>query len=312
MRILFFGTPTFAVPTLERLVAGPHEVVGVVTQPDRPRGRGRRASPSPIARCAAAAHLHVERPERVGASDAVAALAALAPDLGVVAAFGQFLPRSVRELPARGYMINAHASLLPKFRGAAPIAHAIWQGEPETGISVMRVEKEMDAGPVALVRRTAIGPDENAGQLEQRLALLAAAAIAEAVDQIAAGPIRWVEQDHARATLAPKLDARCAELDFEAAAETLARQVRALAPRPGAFTRWRGERLRILAARAIPGEAQPPPGGVALVDDTPRIATGRGWLEPAQLQRAGGKPLSVADFQRGRGLESGDVLGANG
>ena len=153
-------------PTLERLLAGPHRVAGVVSQPDRPRGRGRKLSPSPVAERALAAGVPLLRPERVGDAGVVAALRELAPDLGVVVAFGQFLPKTIRELPRLGYGINAHASLLPRHRGAAPIAHAILAGDAETGISVMRVEREMDAGAVCLVKRTPIGADETTGGLE--------------------------------------------------------------------------------------------------------------------------------------------------
>ncbi len=285
-------------------------MVGVVTQPDRPRGRGRRRSPSPVAERAERAGVPLLRPERVGSASSLEALAQLAPDLGVVVAFGQFLPRRVRELPSCGFLINAHASLLPKYRGAAPIPHALWAGEAETGISVMRIEKEMDAGPVALALRTAIAAKETAGELEQRLAQLAADAIEAVVEQIGEGRISWTEQDHARATLAPKLTAELAELDFARPAEVLERQVRAMAPRPGAFTWRHGERLRILAADVVPGRLDAKPGTVRTVKDELCIATGDGWLAPRRLQRAGAKALAVAEFQRGRALLDGEQLGA--
>ena len=165
MRIVFFGSPDIAVPTLERLLGGPHEVVGVVSQPDRRRGRGRKTSPTPVAELALAHDLPLLRPEKVGDAEVVEALRALEPDIGVVVAFGQFIPKKVRELPRCGYLINAHASLLPKYRGAGPIAHAILNGEHETGISVMKIEREMDAGDVTRVHRTPIGPDENTAEL---------------------------------------------------------------------------------------------------------------------------------------------------
>ena len=193
LRLLFFGTPEIAVPTLERLIAGPHDVVGVVSQPDRGRGRGRKTQPSPVSAVALREQIPLVRPERVGDAEALEAMRALRPDLGIVVAFGQFLPKKVRELPSRGYLINAHASLLPKYRGAAPIARAIWDGEAETGISVMRVEREMDAGPVALVRRTKIDRFENTEELSARLAGIAADAIEEAVERVAADTIEWTE-----------------------------------------------------------------------------------------------------------------------
>jgi methionyl-tRNA formyltransferase len=297
------------VPSLERLLAGPHAVVGVVCQPDRPRGRGRAPSPAPVAARALEAGLPLLRPERVGDAESVASLRALAPDLGVVVAFGQFLPRTVRDLPARGYLVNAHASLLPRHRGAAPIAHAILAGDRETGVSVMRVERAMDAGAVALERRTPIGPDETTGELEARLAALAADALAEALDRIAADTVVWRPQDDAAATLAPKLGREDGPRDFAQPAEALARRVRALAPRPGAVARVGGETLRILGARARARGPEDPPGdapgtarhaGAELL-----VATGEGWLVPTRLQRAGGRALSVADFLRGHPIADG-------
>jgi methionyl-tRNA formyltransferase len=261
MRLVFFGTPEFAVPTLVRL-ADEHEIAAVVSQPDRPSGRGRRVSPSPVSAVAQERGLALLRPERVGAPDVVAALRAASPDLGVVVAFGQFLPRAVRELPRKGYLVNGHASVLPRHRGAAPIARAILAGDTETGISVMRVEREMDAGPVALVRTLAIGADEDLGQLTDRLARLAADAIAEALVQIADGSVRWTEQDAARATLAPKIDTADLAIDWREPADAIARRVRAFAPAPGARTLLRGEPLRILAARAESGRADAAPGTV--------------------------------------------------
>jgi len=282
----------------------------VVTQPDRPRGRGRHVTPSPVAEAAARAGVPILRPERVGAPESVAALRALGADLGIVVAFGQFLPQSVRTLPRLGYLVNAHASLLPRHRGAAPIAHAILAGDAETGISVMRVDREMDAGPVALVRVTPIGDDETTGSLEIRLAGIAADAIAEAVEMAAADRIPWTEQDGMRATLAPKLGPEDARLDWNQAAIALARRVRAMAPKPGAFTDWRGERLRVLAAEAIGDATTDPPGTLRLGGTAPlRIATRDGWLSLRVLQRAGGKPLDADAFLRGRPFADGERLG---
>ena len=311
LRLVFFGTPEFAVPTLARLAEGRHRVVAAVSQPDRPRGRGRKPSPSPVAAAAERLGIAALRTESAAGADFAAELAALEPDLGVVVAFGQFLPKRVRELPRAGYLINAHASLLPRHRGAAPIARAILAGDAETGISVMRVEREMDAGPVALVRRTPIGPDETAGELEARLAALAADAIEAAVELVASNRIEWTEQDPARASFAPKLGPDDARLDWAEPAAALARRVRALSPRPGAFASYAGERLRILRAAALPaaGPLPDPPGTVRLAPL--RIATGAGWLAPRVLQRAGGRPLEVDDFQRGRGLPDGARLGAD-
>jgi methionyl-tRNA formyltransferase len=301
------------VPTLLRLLEGPHAVALVVSQPDRPRGRGRRSGPAPVAAAALERGVALLRPEKVGAPEVTAALREAAPDLGVVVAFGQFLPRPVRELPRLGYLINAHASLLPRHRGAAPVAHAILAGDRETGVSVMRVEREMDAGPVALVRRVAIGPDETAGELETRLAGVAADAVAEALARIADGSAAWTPQDEAAATLAPKLGRDAGRLDFREPAAALVRRVRATTPRPGAFTELAGERLGVLAASAEPGPAGAAPG-TARRDAAGRlrIATGDGWLVPRVLQRAGGRPLAVDAFLRGRPVADGTRLGGAG
>jgi methionyl-tRNA formyltransferase len=298
------------VPSLERLIAGPHEVVAVISQPDRPRGRGRKLSPSPVARVAQREGLPLLCPERVGAPEVEAEIRRYEPDLGAVVAFGQFLPRRIRELPALGYLINGHASLLPRHRGAAPIQRAILAGDRVTGVSIMRVEREMDAGPVALAREIAIGIDENAGELAARVCSLTAEALAETVDRIAADDVTWTPQDDAAATLAPKIERAEAVLDWSEAAETLLRRVRALAPAPGAFTLFEGQPLRILAARALPGPVGDAPGSVRRDDASSlRIATGDGWLVPLRLQRAGARALETADFLRGRPIPDGTTLG---
>jgi methionyl-tRNA formyltransferase len=305
LRIAFFGTPDFALPALARILVGPHRVVGVVAQPDRPRGRGRALQPGPVAAQARAAGVPLLQPERVGAEEVVAALARCEPDLGVVVAFGQFLPKRVRELPRLGYLINGHASLLPRHRGAAPIQHAILAGDTETGVSVMRVEREMDAGAVMLVKRTPIGAGEDAGSLSARLATLTAEALAEALDRIAEGRAVWTEQDHAGATLAPKIESADAELDFAQPAAALARRVRAMAPRPGARAHLAGETLRILAAHAEPGAPGLAPGTVRRAGDGRRVATPEGWLALDRLQRAGGRPLPAAELLRGFPIPDG-------
>jgi methionyl-tRNA formyltransferase len=288
-------------------------VVAVVSQPDRPRGRGRKRTPSPVAALALEHGVPLLRPERVGEREIVEALRELRPDLGIVVAFGQFLPKKVRELPRLGYLVNAHASLLPRHRGAAPIAHAILAGDPTAGVCAMRVEKEMDTGAYCGVRETPIGDEETCGELSGRLAAMAAELIAETVDRAARGelddPAAWTPQDDRRATLAPRVEREDARLDLREPAVPLARRVRAMAPKPGAFVVQDGEPLRILGARAEPGPTDDPPGTVRVGDDgRVRIATADGWLVPTRLQRAGGRPLDVADFQRGRGLADGSRL----
>jgi methionyl-tRNA formyltransferase len=300
-----------AVPTLERLIGGRHDVVVVISQPDRKRGRGRRVSPSAVSQLALEAGVPLLRPEKVGTPECVEELKRYAPDIGVVVAFGQFLPKPVRELPRCGYLINAHASLLPAYRGASPVARAIGAGERQTGISLMRVEREMDAGPVALMRELEIGADENTGELTERLAQLAADVVEAGLEEIVAGSVRWTEQDESRVSYAPKIGREEARLDWCESAEALARKVRAMAPRPGAFTELDGEPLRILAARAQEADTgDEPPGHVSRSAERElRVATGRGWLLPLRLQRAGGKVMDVATYLRGHPISSGARLG---
>jgi methionyl-tRNA formyltransferase len=297
------------VPTLDLLLAGPHEVVAVVSQPDRPRGRGRTRQASPVAQRASEAGVQLLRPERVAAPEAIDALRETAPEIGVVVAFGQFLPRRVRSLPARGYLINAHASLLPRYRGAAPIVHAILGGETQTGISVMRVEREMDAGPVLLSRELAIGSRETAGELSERLAALAAQAIDAALVEICAGRDVFTPQDAARVSFAPKITTADAWIDWRRPATAVANQVRAMAPAPGARSNCHGQTLRILAAHPEPGPSDRPPGRVRIdADAALRVATGEGWLVVTLLQRAGGVPLDTAAYLRGRPIADGTQL----
>ena len=313
LRIAFFGTPEIAVPTLERLLTSRHALVGVVSQPDRGRGRGRKPQASPVAAVALRASIPLLRPERVGDAASVETLRGWRPDLGVVVAFGQFLPKAVRELPAKGYLINAHASLLPRHRGAAPIARAILAGDAETGISVMRIEKEMDAGPVAELARTPIGPRENTVELSLRLSALAAELIAQVVDAIEADRVVWTPQDAAEATHAAKIEKSDAILDLSESAIALARRVHALAPRPGGklllVTGDARTELKLLRTDTLPfapGE-RPAPGSIeaGAPDSAFRIATGDGWLVPRELQRAGGKALAISEFLRGFELASG-------
>jgi methionyl-tRNA formyltransferase len=306
LRLAFFGTPEFAVPTLQMLLDGPHELVAVVSQPDRRRGRGRQTSPSPVSQTALDSGVALLRPENASDAGFADALAAHEIDLGVVVAFGQFIPKRIRQMPTRGYMINGHASLLPRFRGAAPIVHSILAGDRETGVSAMRVEREMDAGAVALQRRLAIGDDETAGELSARMAALTAATLAEAIESIAAERVEWTEQDASLASEAPKIGPADAQLDWSEAASALVLRVRAMAPAPGAWSELEGEKLRILAAEALAEPVDRPPGTLRTVEGEPaRVATGDGWLLPRVLQRPGKRALDIDAFTRGRPLPDG-------
>jgi methionyl-tRNA formyltransferase len=263
-----------------------------------------------VAQVALREDLPLLRPERIGAPEVAEALRAWRPDLGVVVAFGQFVPKRIRELPALGYCINGHASLLPRWRGAAPIARAILAGDARTGVSVMRLEREMDAGPVARRRELAIEPEESAGELAVRLAELTAALVAAVLEEIAEGSVEWKPQDPAQASSAPKLERAEARLDWSESGAALVRRVRAMAPSPGAFTTLDDEPLRILAAHAEPGPVDAPPGTVRSQPGSPlRIASGDGWLVPRVVQRPGGRPLDVDAYLRGRPIPDGSRLG---
>lgn len=309
-----------ALPSLEALLDSRHELVAVVSQPDRGRGRGRKRSPSPVAARAADAGVDLLRPENVGEDATAEALARAKPDLGVVVAFGQFIPKRIRTLPRLGYLINGHASLLPRYRGAAPVAHAILDGERYTGVSVMRVERAMDAGPVALARRLEIGAEETTGELTVRLSQLAADLLLESLDAIAEGSVQWAEQDHHGSSEAPKITRDDARIDWNRDASSCVRQINAMAPKPGAFTSL-GEGpgkpaiLRILRARPYSGSKAAPirPGELRLAEDDEapplRIGTGEGWLVPLEVQRSGGKTMDPGAFLRGHPLENGMILG---
>jgi methionyl-tRNA formyltransferase len=288
------------VPSLEALARGRHPVVGVVSQPDRPRGRGRKLEPTPVHAAAERLGLPLLQPEKVGDPAALDWMRALAPDLGVVVAFGQFIPRAVRELPARG-MINAHASLLPRWRGAAPIEHAILAGDTRTGVTIIRVAREMDAGETCLTCETEIGPEETAGDLAARLARLAAEALVEAVEAIASGTARFEPQPQDGVTLAPKLGREFGRLDWSRPAAEVVRRIRAATPRPGADVRLRhsGTALRILSA-AVGGE-QPAarPGAVRTRGDRLAIRAVDAWVDVRRLQLPGRRPITAAEFLRG-------------
>ncbi len=278
-------------------------MVGVVSQPDRPRGRGRKLAPTPVHAVVDELGLDLLQPEKVGEPAALDWMREREPDLGVVVAFGQFIPKSVRELPTHG-LINGHASLLPRWRGAAPIPWAILEGDTRTGVSVMRVVREMDAGDVCLRLDTAIGPEETAGELEQRLAELAAEALVQGADRIAEDRAQFAPQDAAGITLAPKLDREFSRLDFERPRQEVLRRIRAATPRPGADLGLlrAGRRLRVLRARSWPGP--PPPGGAqpgAVRADSGRlgVASLDGWVEVLTLQVPGRRPLSAEEFLRG-------------
>jgi methionyl-tRNA formyltransferase len=300
LRIVFAGTPGFAVPCL-RAAAGRGEVVAVYTQPDRPAGRGRQLAPSPVKVEALARGLPVFQPENFKSAEAREALRALQPDLIVVVAYGLILPQSVLDIPRLGCW-NVHASLLPRWRGAAPIQRAIEAGDTESGVCLMQMEKGLDTGPVLLSLATPISPEDTGGSLHDRLAALGAEVLADGLKLVRAG-MRPVPQPQPAegVTYAHKLDKAEARLDWSLPAEVLANRVRAFDPWPVAEAELAGERLRIHAARAVPGEPDRAPGTVlAASRDGLDVACGGGALRLLRVQREGGRPVAIADYLNAR------------
>src|SRR5512133_2384761 len=251
MRILFWGTPDFAVPPLRALLGEGFEVVGVVTQPDKPQGRSRSSVvASPVKRVALEEHIPVLQPERPRGPEFVGALRALEPELSVVVAYGHILPRDVIDLPTLG-TLNIHASLLPQLRGAAPIQAAIRQGLRETGVTIMRMVPALDAGPIVLAAPTPIADDETYGELQQRLSELGALALVEALALISLGAATERPQDDALATYAPKVDRETARVRWDDESEQVARAIRAYDPKPGAWSTLRGADVKLYGARAL-------------------------------------------------------------
>ena len=300
MRIVFAGTPDFAVPSL-RAAARHNEVVAVYTQPDRPAGRGRGLAASPVKREAVARGLPVMQPETLRGSQAQQDLRDLAPDLVVVVAYGLILPRRVLEIPTHGCW-NVHASLLPRWRGAAPIQRAIQAGDAETGVCLMRMEAGLDTGPVLLEQATPIGPDETGGQLHDRLAEMGAQVLEDGLGLLRAGllPVPWIQPEEG-VTYAHKLDKAEARLDWSRPAIELARTVRAFNPWPVAEAMVAGERLRIHGAIAVDtGHAAAPGTLLAAGREGIDIACGDGALRLRVVQREGGRAITAADWLNAR------------
>jgi len=306
-RVVFMGTPEFACPSLSALLAGPDQVVAVVCQPDRPRGRGLAVIAPPVKTRALEHGLAVLQPTKVRTGEFFDQLAALAPDLIVVAAYGRILPPPILDLPPHG-CINVHASILPRHRGAAPIQHAILAGDAESGITIMAMADEMDAGDVLLVRRTPIGPDDTGGTLGTRLSQMGCEALTAAIAGLKDGSVRPVPQPSDGITFAPRIEREHTRLDWARPAAVLARVVRAFAPDPAAFTTLAGATIKIFAAevRATTGV----PGTV--LEAGPRglvVATGEGALALYEVQLQGKRRMPVDAFLAGHPIAPGTSLG---
>ncbi len=309
MRVLFWGTPEFATPALRALLGEGFDVVGVVTQPDRPVGRHHTALvPSPVKKVALEEDLPLLQPATMRDAGFAGEVDALKPDISIVVAFGRILPLQIIDLPQQG-TLNIHASLLPKLRGAAPIQAAIRDGLTETGVSIMRMVAALDAGPVLLRSATPIAEDETYGELQLRLSELGALALLEALTLLSVEEIIEEPQDDRAATYAPKIEREMARIDWSQDCDVVGRMVRAYDPRPGAFTTLRGADVKLFGARPV-HSAKGEPGLVMDIDESGMlIACDRGGLRVAYVHPAGKRRLASLDWAQGRGVKAGDRFG---
>ncbi|MBN1176127.1 MAG: methionyl-tRNA formyltransferase [Dehalococcoidales bacterium] len=300
MRIVFMGSPGFAVPALERLILGGYDVVGVYTQPDRPAGRGRSPTPPPVKNTAIQRGLPVFQPESLRSAEALEQLEALKPDIIVICAFGQILTQAVLDIPPR-QCVNVHFSLLPRHRGASPVAAAILAGDEFTGVSIQLVRKKLDTGPILTRAAVPISPRDNTGSLTEKLGLVGANLLLEALTGWLRNEITTRPQDEEEATYFSQIDKEAGEIDWNLPAVEIWRRVRAYYPWPGGYTSWRGRQLKIIEAEALPGEKSPGAGKVvALPGQRAGIGTGEGVLGVLRVQLEGKKAMSAADFLRGQ------------
>ena len=316
MRVVFMGTPAFAVPSLEALDSSDHEVVGVVTQPDRPKGRGQAVVPCPVKELALAKGLPVSQPAKMKSPEFLQQLSDWKPDVIAVTAFGRFLPKAILDLPPMG-CVNVHGSLLPAYRGAAPIQWALIHGDPETGITTMMMDEGMDTGAVLLQQAVPIEPEDTALELGVRLAQAGGALLVETLTRLAEGSVVPREQDHARATVAPLLKKEDGVIDWTQSAAVIANRIRGLSPWPGSYTFHHDHRLIIRKGRV---DAQGGPGGsdgqrpgtiLAVGPKSFWVETGEGRIEVLEVQPANKKRMSVEQFLQGYALRAQETLGAH-
>ena len=312
MRIVFMGTPGFAVPSLEALLKSEDQVVGIVTQPDRPKGRGHRLTPPPVKVIAQRTGIPLLQPLKIKTPDFLDALAALRPDLIAVAAFGRILHAPILNLPPRG-CVNVHGSLLPKYRGAAPVQWAIINGERETGITTMLMDEGMDTGPILLQERIPILPDDTAGTLAPRLAELGGRLLVETIRQLKAGMLTPRAQDPSQATTAPLLKKEDGVIDWSRSAQAIANRVRGLSPWPGAYTFLGHDRWNIWNTVANPTRSHEQPGTIiAVTKQSIQVATGEGMLEIVEIQTANSRRMNASQFLAGHHVGVGARLGPGG
>jgi len=308
MVVVFFGTPAFAVPTLKAILASTHTVAAAVTQPDRPRGRGQKTTASPVKDAALAAGLPVLQPASVKTADFAEELSSLRADLAVVAAYGQILTQQLLDTPRLG-MINVHASVLPRYRGAAPVHRAVINGDRETGVTIMRMVKALDAGPMIAVERVPIGEEQTSDELERELAGVGAHLLVRTLDDIAAGRATDTSQDDAAATYAPRLAKDDGRIDWRWPAARIHNLIRGLHPWPHAVTFAGGKRLILHRSRPVAAAPEKAPGTLLEVAaGGVRVATGDGALDLLELQAEGGRPMPAREFLAGHPLTPGTVL----
>ncbi|MEP7361813.1 MAG: methionyl-tRNA formyltransferase [Acidobacteriota bacterium] len=309
MRLIFMGTPSFAVPTLEACIDAGHEVAAVFTQPDRPKGRGGELAQSQVKQAALAHNLTVHQPQRVRHVDVVEQINGIAPRAIVVVGYGQIIPQSIIDIPALG-ILNVHASLLPCYRGAAPIQWAVANGEIETGVTIMCIDAGLDTGDILLKESTLIGGDELAPELSSRLAAMGASLLIDALRGLDAGTITAVPQDNAIATLAPILKKEDGRIDWSAPAGTIYNRLRGFTPWPGASTTFRGQQLHIQSASLAAGPTTASPGTLLPSKNRLSVACGGGSvLEILELQLEGRKRVNAAAFLNGQRLHDNERLG---
>jgi methionyl-tRNA formyltransferase len=307
-KILFMGTPEFAVPSLKILLEQDQAVIGVVTQPDRPKGRGKQPAPPPLKVFAASHRIPVFQPERVRSPEFLDLFGRLAVDLVVVVAFGQILPKEMLEQPGLG-CINVHPSLLPRYRGAAPLNWTIIRGETLTGVTIMQMDEGMDSGDILLQEETAIGPQETVGDLHDRLAVRGAQLLVETIEKIEKGTIRRIPQDHAAATFAPRLKKEDGLIHWGADVWEIVRLIRGLSPAPCAYTFFEGKILRIFQAVGIDTPSPALPGALLISENELIVSAGNGMVSLLNVQLEGKKRMPIHEFLRGCRLKTGDRLG---
>lgn len=307
MRIVFMGTPEFAVPCLARLLEDGHEIAGVFTQADKPKGRGYKLAPPPVKELALSRQLPVYQPLKMRDGEALGILQKLKPELIVVVAYGKILPKEILELPPYG-CVNVHGSLLPKYRGAAPIQWSVLNGDPVAGVTTMYMAEGLDTGDMILKRETPVQPEETSGELYQRLSLIGAEVLSETVDKISQGIAPRVPQEDALSSYAPMLDKEMAKIPWDKTADEVHNLIRGMNPWPIAHTSLRGELLKVYRSSLAAGSGEPG----TILNTTKSglvVACGEGAVELTELQAQGGKRMRAVDYLRGHPVENGTKLG---